>query len=352
MREHYAVAIFVLNGGGLRCRVSLPCGEGKAAAWGIDSESGETMLAGSDARVTSELRRRRACTVDCIVQVELMYVKLETGAEHRYIWPPRGATTRALRRASDLGGRCKDNGRHLQRVHIVPISSEETGSESRRRTWTVSQVALRVGVGHLGDVLQLVDAHVVEVRVMLAHETRGDMGVGSRVGGTIPLALEPLGIQRLVKNTRQWTLMSGKGGRGPRAVRLGKVDLFHRLRHSPPSRALEARYSGVKLERGEARDYRVAFLSRQPSVGRRSSNCDQRAGHEWGAPTLHVTDEKGSAHLHIRTFQTQAQKTGGRSIRRRAGERQKNRWNQRIREMTTIIMTSFRATSTAQQEAV
>jgi hypothetical protein len=59
-------------------------------------------------------------------------------------------------------------------------------------------------VGHLGDVRQLVDAHVVQVRAVLAHETRGDMGVGSRVGGAFPLPLEPLGCvwQRYQKPSR------------------------------------------------------------------------------------------------------------------------------------------------------
>ncbi|KAJ7318982.1 hypothetical protein DFH08DRAFT_819423 [Mycena albidolilacea] len=102
--------------------------------------------------------------------------------------------------------------------------------------------------------------------------------------------------------------------------------------------------SGVKLERGGARDYRVAFPSRQPSVGRRSSNCVTRGPDTSGELLPPCNRREG--------FGASAHSTDPSAENGRQGERQKNRWNQRIREMTMIIMASFRATSTAQQEAV
>jgi hypothetical protein len=87
-------------------------------------------------------------------------------------------------------GDSSDHARALRRESEEDLDRELSRSPSR--------------VGHLGDLRQLVDAHVVEVRVVFAHETRGDMGVGSRVGGAIPLALEPLGCvwQRNQKPSR------------------------------------------------------------------------------------------------------------------------------------------------------
>jgi hypothetical protein len=134
-------------------------------------------------------------------------------------------------------------------------------------------------VGHLGDVQQPVDAHVVEVRVVLAYETRGDMGSGRghsvgfgatgvrvaaesetiqvrgrtmcarrRRNGLVPSrprffllsANAPLPMILIIfscepkdSETRQeYTAMDlgeWQEGRGPRAVRLGKAGLFHRL---------------------------------------------------------------------------------------------------------------------------
>ncbi|KAJ7878769.1 hypothetical protein B0H14DRAFT_1628892 [Mycena olivaceomarginata] len=92
-----------------------------------------------------------------------------------------------------------------------------------------------------------------------------------------------------------------------------------------------ATYRGNRIRR-QAREGRDEKLSRRPfpfALAFDRTEIQQvrgeRGGHEGGAPTPHsrATDQTDPAHPHIP--QTQAQKTGGRSIHEHAGERQKSR---------------------------